>query len=86
MMGEYSYTAGVSDDPYTVDRQIYAIHPFLRTWAAALAGYNKAPEVQNTDTPLLEILSSTEKLQETVEELSPLDIRLQELRKRFGSK
>ncbi len=41
MMGHYTHSEVMNDDPYWIDRAIYSVHPFLKAWEKALAKKRK---------------------------------------------
>lgn len=86
MAGVYSHPEIMSDDPYRIDRLIYPVHPFLKTWERVLAAVPieskedgiESVEPENVTTPG-EIVTGCHDPEAA--ELSPLDAILKRLRK-----
>ena len=82
MAGVYAHPEIMSDDPYYIDRLIYPVHPFLKTWGKVLT--NIPVPVTNTSVPVTKEPVPVTETPNIDTNLSPLDAVLAELKKKVG--
>jgi hypothetical protein len=81
MAGYYSHTEILDQDPYWIDKQIYAVHPFLKTWSTVLSLPRLTDTITQDDETITEEDYTKLPADDTpAVELSPLEKLLQDLK------